>query len=219
MKVCTDACLFGAYVTNELRKILVKNILDIGTGTGLLSLMLAQKITALIDAVEIDEAAFNQAKENIVQSPWQEKINIFNSDILKFKPSKKYDYIISNPPFFESDLKSNDERKNFARHDTSLTFTELLNNIDTHLSEEGLFAVLLPYHRGIYFEEESLKSNFYLLKKILVKQTSKHNFFRAMLIFSRTKSALITDEIIIKNENGNYSTEFIKLLKDYYLNL
>jgi tRNA1Val (adenine37-N6)-methyltransferase len=219
MKVCTDACLFGAYVANELQNSTAKNILDIGTGTGLLSIMLAQKINAAIDTVEIDETAFNQAKENIAQSPWKEKINIFNSDIAEFKTNKKYDYIISNPPFFESDLKSDDEKKNFAKHDTSLTLTGLLNSVATHLSEDGFFAVLLPYHRSIYFEEESSKLNFYLTKKILVKQTSKHDYFRAMLIFSRIKSATVTYEITIKNEAGNYNTEFIELLKDYYLYL
>jgi tRNA1Val (adenine37-N6)-methyltransferase len=219
MKVCTDACLFGAYIANELKQILVKNILDIGAGTGLLSLMLAQKTTAAIDTVEINETAFNQAKENIVQSPWKEKINIFNTDVLQFKPVKTYDYIISNPPFFESDLKSEDEKKNSAKHDTSLTLAKLLNTIDIHLSEDGFFAILLPFHRSIYFEEASLKLNFHLFKKILVKQTSTHNYFRAMLIFSRTKSTVTTDEIIVKNKEGNYSAEFIELLKDYYLYL
>jgi tRNA1Val (adenine37-N6)-methyltransferase len=219
MKVCTDACLFAAYIANELQQGAVKNILDIGTGTGLLSVMLAQKTTAVIDAVEIDEAAFHQAKENILQSPWKEKITISHTDILQFKPLKKYDYIISNPPFFESDLKSDDEKKNSAKHDTSLTLTELLNTIDTHLSEEGLFTVLLPYHRSIYFEEESSKLNFYCTKKILIKQTPKHDYFRTILIFSKTKSTVVINEITIKNELSNYSDEFSELLKDYYLYL
>lgn len=219
MKVCTDACLFGACIAHQLQNSNAKNILDIGTGTGLLSLMLAQKTNAVIDTVEIDETAFNQAKENIIQSPWKEKIHIFNSDILKFLPAKKYNCIISNPPFFESDLKSDDEKKNFAKHDTALTLTELLNTINAHLSEEGLFAILLPYHRSIYFEEESSKFNFYCTKKIVVKQTPKHNYFRAILFFSRTKSTVTTTEIIIKNEEGNYSTAFIDLLKDYYFYL
>jgi tRNA1Val (adenine37-N6)-methyltransferase len=219
MKVCTDACLFGALVANEVEQISVKNILDIGTGTGLLSLLLAQKTNATIDTVEIDEPAFNQAKENIVQSLWKEKIDIFNTDILKFQTNKKYDCIISNPPFFQSDLKSDDEKKNFAKHDTSLTLTGLLNAVATHLSDDGFFAVLLPYHRSIYFEAESLKLNFHLTKKIAVKQTPKHDYFRAMLIFSRTESATVTNEMTIKNEAGNYSAEFIELLKDYYLYL
>jgi tRNA1Val (adenine37-N6)-methyltransferase len=219
MKVCTDACLFGAYVANEILLLPVKNILDIGTGTGLLSLMLAQKTTATIDTVEIDQPAFTQAKQNIEQSPWKEKIAIYNSDILKFQTNKKYDCIISNPPFFEADLKSTDEKKNFAKHDTSLTFTALLNIVDANLSADGFFAVLLPFHRSNYFEEEAAKINFNLTKKILIKQTPKHNYFRAILIFSTKKLEIIQEEIIIKNEEWNYSQKFIELLKDYYLHL
>ena len=219
MKVCTDACLFGAYIANELQPLPVKNILDIGTGSGLLSLMLAQKTTATIDTVEIDTAAFTQAKENIAQSLYKEKIEIFNTDILKFTAHKKYDCIISNPPFFETDLKSADDKKNFAKHDTALTLAKLLQAIDKLLIADGFLAVLLPYRRSDYFEEEAEKLNFQLTKKILVKQTPKHNYFRTILTFSRNKSSTQLIELIIKNEDGNYSTDFIKLLKDYYLYL
>ena len=189
MKVCTDACLFGAYIANELQNIPVKNILDIGSGTGLLSLMLAQKTTADIDTVEIDTIAFTQAKENIAQSLYKERIKIFNSDILKFTSYKKYDCIITNPPFFETDLKSEDEKKNFAKHNTSLSLSKLLQAIDKLLIADGFFAILLPYHRSNYFEKESVKLNFYPIKEILVKQTPKHNYFRTILFFSRTKSS------------------------------
>ncbi len=219
MKVCTDACLFGAYIANEIQQLPVKNILDIGTGTGLLTLMLAQKTSATIDAVEIDAAAFTQGKQNIEQSPWIEKIAIYNSDILQFQTNKKYDCIISNPPFFEADLKSGDEKKNFAKHDTSLTFTELLNFVTENLSPGGFFSVLLPFHRSNYFEVEAAKINFNLIKKILIKQTPRHNHFRSILIFSTKKLETIQEEIIVKNEEGNYSAKFIELLKDYYLHL
>jgi len=111
MKVCTDACLFGAYMANELQQQQVNSILDIGSGTGVLSLMLAQKTMAAIDAVEIDEAAFTQAAANISESPFGKKITIFNADILQFHPGKKYQSIITNPPFFEGDLQSGDEKK------------------------------------------------------------------------------------------------------------
>ena len=219
MKACTDACLFGAYIANEIQQFPVKNILDIGTGTSLLTLIMAQKTSAAIDAVEIDAAAFTQAKQNIEQSNWKEKITIYNNDILKFQPNKKYDCIISNPPFFEADLKSGDEKKNFAKHDTSLTFTALLNVVNANLSSDGFFAVLLPFNRSNYFEEEAAKINFHLVKKILIKQTPKHKHFRSILIFSRKKLEPFQEEIIIKNEDGNYTPEFIRLLKDYYLYL
>jgi len=219
MKVCTDACLFGAYIADELQQHPKSNMLDIGTGTGLLSLMLAQKTNALIDTVEIDEAAFNQAKENINKSSYKGKIKIFNTDILKFNAGKKYDGIISNPPFFEADLKSNNEKKNAAKHDSTLTLAVLLNVIDKNLTADGFFAVLLPFSRSIYFETETAKLNFHLSKKIMVKQTPKHNYFRTILLFTRNTSVAEQSELIIKNEEGNYNTEFIYLLKDYYLYL
>jgi tRNA1Val (adenine37-N6)-methyltransferase len=219
MKVCTDACLFGAYMANELQLLPVNNILDIGTGTGLLSLLLAQKTTATIDAVEIDIAAFEQTRKNVAKSPWKEKLNIYNADIIKYETSKKYDHIISNPPFFEDDLRSADEKKNFAKHDSSLTLENLLAAIDHHLSADGSFSVLLPFHRAGYFEEAAAKLNFHPAKKMSVKQTPKHNYFRSILIFSRKPIVTKQEEITIKNEEGNYSAEFIKLLKDYYLYL
>jgi len=219
MKVCTDACLFGAYMANELQQLPVKNILDIGSGTGLLSLLLAQKTTALIDTVEIDRVAFEQAKENIARSPFKDCITIFNTDAIQFDADKKYDYIISNPPFFEADLKSVDEKKNAAKHDTTLTYDALLNAIQKNLDADGSFAVLLPYHRSNYFEAASAALNFFLTKKVLVRQSSKHSYFRAILIFSKKKSTLQQNEISIKNESGNYAVDFIDLLKDYYLHL
>jgi tRNA1Val (adenine37-N6)-methyltransferase len=219
MKVCTDACLFGALVADELQHHTIFDILDIGTGTGLLSLMIAQKNNAAIDTVEIDRQAYEQAGKNIQQSNYNESITTFHCSINDFFPDHQYDFIISNPPFFEDDLLSEDKKKNASKHNTALTLKELLNNIERLLNREGFFAILLPYHRSIYFEEESLKLNFHLTKKIVVKQTPKHDYFRAMLIFSRTESATVTNEMTIKNEAGNYSAEFIELLKDYYLYL
>ena len=150
---------------------------------------------------------------------YKEKIEIFNADIVQFRTEKKYDYLISNPPFFEADLKSGNEKKNAAKHDTALTLQELLHNADRLLSTTGFFAVLLPYHRSNYFEEEAAKINLYLSKKISVKQTPKHNYFRSILIFSRHEVNTLQEEIIIKNEDGNYSPAFIDLLKVYYLHL
>jgi len=218
MKVCTDACLFGAWVANELTAIKqISNCLDIGTGTGLLSLLLAQKTTAFIDAVEIDKAAFDQAKENFNQSPWSERLALINTDITTFDTNKKYDCIISNPPFFEGDLKSSNSYKNAAKHDTTLTLQQLLQVVDKTLQQKGYFAILLPYHRADFFIEEAAKSTLYLTKKVLVKQTPTHEYFRAMLLFSRQQKNVSNEEIIIKNEANNYTEIFTGLLKDYYL--
>ncbi len=222
MKVCTDACLFGALVAGcktclSTDKQFV-NCLEIGTGTGLLSLMIAQKNNALkIDAVEIDAVAAGQASENVAASPWAENIKVFNEDILRFSYEKKYDCIISNPPFFEDDLRSADKAKNNAKHNTSLNLLQLLQVVESYLSADGFFAVLLPYHRVGYFIEESEKAGLHLSKQILVKQTIKHKFFRGILFFSRKKTPPQLMEIIIKDAEHNYTPEFADTLKDYYL--
>ena len=219
MKVCTDACLFGAMVPPAPPKG-EYSVFDIGTGTGLLSLMFAQKNpAAIIDAVEIDEDASEQAKDNFVTSPWPERLNIFHADILNFDPQKKYDCIISNPPFFEDDLKSTDENKNNAKHDTSLSLIQLLQIVESHLNRDGIFAVLLPYHRVNYFIEEASKFDLYLNQQILIRQTPKHDYFRGILFFSTVKTQLQNTEIIIKDNEGKYTDAFVAALKDYYLYL
>lgn len=222
MKVTTDACLFGAMVAScktclPAGKQLV-NCLEIGTGTSLLSLMVAQKNNALkIDAVEIDAAAAEQAAENIAASPWADRIQVFNEDILNLGSDKKYEYIISNPPFFEDDLQSADKAKNNAKHNTSLNLLQLLQVVEKYLTPEGFFAVLLPYHRVGYFIEESEKMGLHLSKQILVKQTLKHKFFRGILFLSRKEVDPQQDEIIIKDAEHNYTPQFAAALKDYYL--
>ncbi len=221
MKVCTDACLFGAYTAAAAAddKIPAKNILDIGTGTGLLSLMLVQKTAAQIDAVEIDKASYYQARENFEESPWKERLKIFHADIVQFDSEKKYDCIISNPPFFEKDLKSEDEAKNAAKHDTALTLQQLLEVVVKNLEDEGVFVVLLPYHRINYCIEEAEKNGLYLSKKVLVKQTPLHAWFRGILFFSRYQTASTKEEISIRDKMGDYTDKFANILRDYYLYL
>ena len=222
MKVCTDACLFGAWVAEKIINVElpVNNCLDIGTGTALLSLMLGQKNNQLqIDAVEIEENAFEQAKENVDRSPWKERINIRHADAKDIFSDNKYELILSNPPFFENDLLSAEKNKNIAKHDAGLQLSSLINIAKRNLSAGGYFAVLLPYHRITEFEKLAEESSFYLKEKVLAKQTPAHNFFRGMLLFSTKKSVTTTTEIIIKNKAGNYTAEFSELLKDYYLYL
>jgi tRNA1Val (adenine37-N6)-methyltransferase len=222
MKVCTDACLFGAlvadYKTCRPTAGSFSHCLEIGTGTGLLSLMIAQKNNTLaIDAVEIDTAAAAQAAENITASPWADHIQVFNEDILTFNTHTKYDCIVSNPPFFEGDLQSGNKAKNDAKHDTSLNLSELLQVVDKYLHPQGFFAVLLPYHRVEYFIEEAKKTGLFLSKQILVKHTLKHTFFRGILFFTRKETETQVLEIVIRDAEHNYTAEFAEVLKDYYL--
>ena len=224
MKVTTDACLFGAWVAERLRssEYGVRNILDIGTGTGLLSLMQAQKIKGNIDAIEIDEAAAKQAIENIETSSWKEMVTIINDDVRNYSFPKKYNCIISNPPFYENELKSDNTKKNIAHHNEGLLLPELLSIIKNNLEKDGIFYLLLPYKRNTEIKELLLQHEFALSQLMLVRQSVNHDYFRIMLSGKlKTNESLETmiDEISIKDENEQYTVEFTNLLKDYYLNL
>ena len=219
MKVCTDACIFGAWLTQKsiTGKWDIAHCLDIGTGTGLLSLMYAQKnLKAIIDAVEIEENAGIQAKENFLSSAWSNRLKIHHTDIKKFVSDKKYELIISNPPFYENELSTNEKNKNIAKHDAGLRLENLMGVIKKHLAPAGRFAILLPLHRIEYFEDLAAENNFFPQEKLLVRQTPKHNFFRCGMIFSQNKTELKPAELIIKN-NNDYTNELIELMKDYYL--
>jgi tRNA1Val (adenine37-N6)-methyltransferase len=216
MKVCTDACVFGAYIAQYLSTHKNNTVLDIGTGTGLLSLMIAQKNKIEIDAAEINEEAYQQAKENTVN---RNSISIINENIIDYNPNKKYDFVITNPPFYEGDLTSDKKNKNQVKHNESLTLQELLQAIKRLLIEDGQFAVLLPYHRIIEFEEMANQLNFYVQEELLLKQTPKHTYFRGIQIYSSAQIKKTTATLIIKDENNLYTQPFVELLKDYYLHL
>lgn len=221
MKVCTDACLLGAWTVQKMKdlKFQPENILDIGTGTGLLSLMLAQKTKATIHGIELNEDAAVQAKENFDTSPWADRLFLFHTSILQFPPSIKYDWIISNPPFFENDLQSDDAAKNAAKHDTTLTLDRLLKAINIHLNEDGYASLLIPYHRMEYIQTLAAVRELIINEVLLVKQTPRHEFFRAILMLSKKESGAKRAELVIHDEHRNYTPGFTALLKDYYLKL
>lgn len=221
LKVSTDSCLFGAWVANELnsRKYDVRTVLDIGAGTGLLMLMLAQQCKAGIDGIEIDEPSYLQAKENILLSPWKERLHLFHNDVKQFQVDKKYDFIVSNPPFYEGDLKSNAASRNVAMHDEGLTLDELLMAVDKNLSDDGRFAVLLPYSRSEEFITNAGNAGFCVSKRLDVKQSVNHSYFRSVLLFDRKETVAEKTEIAIKEADNEYTATFVNLLKEYYLRL
>ena len=220
MKVCTDGCLFGGWMAERVVscEMPVDSILDIGTGTGLLSLMLAQKTNAIIDAIEIDEGAAVQATDNMDVSPWKERLQVICGDARTVHLGKKYGLIISNPPFFEHDLKSTDEKRNLALHGDALSFEELLTAVTKHLEADGKFAVLLPYLRKDEFIILALAKGFFAEEVVLVKQTPPHDFFRAMILFGKVDTVVKQSTLII-HEDDQYSEGFTALLKEYYLKL
>jgi tRNA1Val (adenine37-N6)-methyltransferase len=220
MKVTTDACLFGAWCAREIGEMTNEcpKLLDIGAGTGLLPLMIRQKNEAAIDAVEINREAAAQAKENVENSGFA-NISILNRDIRDFEPSLPYDVIVSNPPFYEQDLPSEDESRNTALHSHHLKLQELLQFAGKHLSPGGRFFLLMPYRRHDEVMRRLDEHDFYLQTKITVCQTPRHKPFRLMLCCSKEPASLKENEIIICNESNHYTKEFSELLGEYYLYL
>ena len=221
MKVTTDGCLFGAWSAEKFRSTNyeVRSVLDIGTGTGLLSLMLAQQCDARIDAVEIDNAAAEQARENVQHSPFVDRITVFNADVLDFSFSKKYDVIISNPPFYEKELKSDKSGKNVAHHNDGLLINDLLQLIKEYLHPDGRFLLLLPYKRKEEVEKMIANAQLAIIHTTFVRQSVNHDYFRMMICGGHTSVGTVTDEISICKQDGSYTDSFIELLKPYYLKL
>lgn len=211
MKVCTDACLFGAWVAAEADGKQIQKILDIGSGTGLLSLMLAQATDGMIDAVEIDEHSYEQTLDNFAESPWKHRLNVHHCSVQDYNTPIKYDLIICNPPFYENNLRSPDTKKNVAMHSTQLSVDDLIKNMKRLLVPGGTIAVLIPYSRMEEIEKKVQAGNLFIEKKVLVKQTENHPPFRCMYMLKEVFSRYTETKITVKGE------EFNSLLKSYYL--
>lgn len=217
MKVTTDACIFGAYADiSETKK-----ILDIGTGTGLVAMMLAQRTKAQIDAVEIESSAYNQAVTNIQESIFQDQINIFNTSIQLFSTRSEqqnlYDLIVSNPPFFQNHLKSEETTRNNSLHTDTLSFEDLIHSVLRLISSVGTFVILLPLHESSIFEELSIPQGLYPQKKLTIRHRKDTKILRIITTFGFTKTQTQEENLIIKNPDESYSLAFEMLLKDYYL--
>jgi tRNA1Val (adenine37-N6)-methyltransferase len=219
MKVCTDACLFGAWTVSKMKELNIdaKSVLDIGTGTGLLSLMMAQSNEAIIDAVEIESGAAIQAAANFQLSKWNHRLKVIHANVQSLHDSTPcYDFIISNPPFYEQDLKSPDSNKNLAHHSAALGLEAFAASVNTLLHPNGYFAVLLPYNRKAIFLTIAENQGFFLAESMDVQQTENHPHFRTMMLLSRKKQAAKNSSMIIKINNA-YSPAFRALLTPYYL--
>jgi len=220
MKVCTDACILGAYAEKEN----ARRILDIGAGTGLLSLMLAQRTEAKIDAVEIDDAAYAQAKVNISESKFAHKVSLYHQSIQDFSrqhqdsDNPQYDLIISNPPFYQNSLQSPDVQTNKALHASTLTFDELIEAVLHLMAPDGKFFVLLPPFEALQLAGFAQKKALYLSKKLLIQHNPQKQVFRHIMTFEKkTVSAHAEETLVIhEKDTGAYSDKFRNLLSDYY---
>jgi len=225
MKVTTDGCLFGAWIAIQAgsKKHSLHTVLDIGTGTGLLSLMYAQKNPdAIIDAIEIDEAAAEQARENVEAFPMKNQVHVYCADARSFSFPHKYDLIISNPPFYEKNLVSPTARKNIAHHHEGLLISELLMVIRQHLNPGGIFCLLLPFQRNEEINKLFAGNDLSILQMVFVQQSTLHGYFRIMVkgtLGAEKPVETAFDEISVWDDKQHYTPGFIELLKEYYFYL
>lgn len=218
MKVGTDAVLLGAWVFPNGSK----QILDIGTGTGVVALMLAQKTEAHIDAIDIDKNAFNQASENVSESKFSNQIFVIHSSLQDYSKiaGKKYNLIVTNPPYFEQSLKSSDEQRSFARHADVLPFEELIEGVIKLLEIKGKFCVILPTLEAEKFRALAQKKGLFLSKLLRVKsKVNKDTDKRHLMQFEFTPTEFSEKTIAIElDERHQYTDDYKQLTKDYYLN-
>lgn len=218
MKVTTDACLFGAWVAKKMSKKnwRGKKLLDIGSGSGLLSLMIAQQNNLSIDAIEIDGLAAKQAYDNFSASSFGNNLRIINSDILDLKQDD-YDCIVSNPPFYEAELISPRHERNVAHHSQQLKWKELIPVISQKLKQDGTFFLLLPFKRKKEMEVLLETHQLFINDVITVSQSYAHFPFRCMLMGSKNASTPRCNNLSICDDKKQYTQAFVQLLKDYYL--
>ncbi len=219
MKVGTDSVLLGAWCPIDNYPF---SVLDIGAGTGILSLMLAQRSNAeQIDAIEIDESGYEQCVENFENSPWSDRLFCFHAGLDEFvdEPEDEYDIIISNPPFYSEDYKTDNEQRDLARFQEAMPFEELVEAADLLLSENGIFAVILPFKEEEKFIALAKKLDLFPFKITRVKGTPTSEIKRSLLAFSRTSKSITMDELIIETARHQYTEEYISLTKDIYLKM
>lgn len=219
MKIGTDGVLLGAWtplINNPY------NVLDIGAGTGILSLMLAQRSNAeQIDAIEIDEDAYEQCVENFETSPWDDKLFCFHAGLDEFvdEPEDEYDLIISNPPFYTDDYKSDNSSRDLARFEDALPFEELIEAAALLLSDNGIFSVIIPYKEEERFVDMCKELDLFPLKITRVKGTPTSEIKRSLLAFCRMEQTALIDELVIEISRHNYTPEYIELTKEFYLKM
>lgn len=216
MKVGVDSVLLGAWVQVENSE----KILDIGTGTGILSLMLAQKSNANITAIDIDKNAYSQAKENVKISPWASRINVLNIDLLEFslKEQGNFDLIICNPPYFTKSLNSPDEQRNLARHDNLLSLDNLLEHSKKLLTPTGNFSMIYPYDKKELLLSVAEKHGLYPIRVLIIKGNELKQPNRIIVTFSAKKTEFSTEILSVREvEKNEYTTEYKELTKDFYL--
>ena len=197
-KVGTDGVLLGAWARVEE----ARNILDIGAGSGLIALMVAQRSKAIITAVDLDADAVEQAKENVLRSPWSDRIEVIHQDVREFSVDVRFDGIVSNPPYFVDNLKSPDHQRALARHTDNLSFRELLRSVDSLLSDDGLFSVILPSEALDSFWSLALEFKLYPCRQAEIMTKASSPVKRVMLELRRKSGGYISEWIALRDASG-----------------
>jgi tRNA1Val (adenine37-N6)-methyltransferase len=221
MKIGTDGVLLAAWTPINNNPFAV---LDIGAGTGILSLMLAQRCSAeQIDAIEIDEEAFEQCVENFENSAWADRLYCYHAALDEFMEEmeeEEYDLIISNPPFYSEDYKTENDQRDLARFQDALPFEELIESASRLLSENGFFTVIIPFKEEAKFIALAKENNLFPFKITHVKGTPTTKIKRSLLAFSFTEKANFPiDELVIETARHQYTEDYITLTKDFYLKM
>lgn len=216
MKVGTDAVLLGSWVDVEN----AKSILDIGTGSGVIALMLAQRSKANITGIDIQKQSIDNAQCNFENSPWPERLTSIHSSIQDYTKTcaSKFDMIVSNPPFFTNSLLSSSESKSLAKHNNELPYRELVQNAYQLLEDNGRFAVIIPSTELINFNLEATRAGFYTIKKLKIFPVEGKPLNRLIMSLSKqAKPIQQLSELTIRNKHKHFTEEYKKLTKDYYL--
>jgi len=213
MKVGTDGVLLGAWA-----KIQDGSVLDIGSGTGLMALMAAQRNpNVVVDTIDVEENAFIQSTINIDNSKWKDRVFAHHVALQDYVPDKKYDTIISNPPFFNNTYQPEEQKRNIARQNSLLPFEQLAFHVDRLLKPDGIFSVVLPIEAE-HFVELAKKYSLYLNKKMNVFPNPKKACKRVLLEFLRKEDKVVEENLIIETDKRHvYSAEYELLTKDFYL--
>ena len=217
MKVGTDAVLLGSWVRTSY----ADRILDIGTGTGVIALMLAQRTEAMIDAIDIDPGACQQAKENFRISPWFLRLHIQECPLQQFAETAefRYDLIVSNPPYFQHTPKSDDSSRSTARNAEHLPYLELIAGVKKLLLPNGRFCVILPFKEGMQFMDLAQSNGLFCHRLARVRTVADKPEKRVMMEFDQHFGLLTEENIIIQEDDYSYSRQYIDLTKDYYFDL
>ena len=217
MKVGTDGVLLGAWTSVES----AHRILDIGTGTGLVALMLAQRSLpdANIVALEIDEAAGGQARENIIRSPWKEREEVVQADFRKYRSSDKFDVIVSNPPYFEESVLPDEHTRINARHTVSLNYDDIFRCSADILAATGRISLIFPFSMEEQVEKSAMRQGFFPIRKTYVSGTPRSLPKRILEEWGRYESLYESDSLVIEEKRHSYTPEYIDLTRDFYLKM